>query len=155
MTDAELQEFINRCYAELESKQSLLVENFALNNFSTFGYDDPHEKIQFKNGGIVYVEAKFTPIGTFSPVSETWMWAWGNDEVSEQLKRKSEKLKELASITGFPIFEKAILRADDDMAWELVAMSCHHLESDGIYRAKSDNTLLFMALNDVKTIKSS
>jgi hypothetical protein len=75
------------------------------------------------------------------------MWGWNNSAFTEELRRKSENLKSLADITGFKLFtDQTIDEVDEDMAWEMAAMSVNNLKSQGVYRAPANNLWYFYAL---------
>lgn len=152
MNDNEFEHFIEKCYQELEQKQSYLTAEFKLGDYERFDVELNKGVIEFKENSVVKIICQITPIGSYSTTNSTWMWAWGNPSIPDVLKQKSERIKQLSSITGQEIFNTRIFEADEEMAWEIAAMACHHLKSIGCYRAPTGSLWVFLALDDVKSL---
>ena len=153
MTDEQFDAFVEQAVAALEKKQDGLTKDYGLGKHKSFWFDQTSSLLQFKgDAGNSEVEVVVTPIGSFSTKSNTWQWAWANQSFVEPLRIKAEDLKQLGELTGFDIFQKPTFKADEQMAWELAAMSVHQLNALGCYRAPTDNAFLFLAIE--KFIKS-
>jgi hypothetical protein len=140
MTDEEFESFLENANEELRGKQQVLKEQYALGVHARWWFEQAIAKLQFfDEADNLSVEAEVVDIGSYSPKSNTWKWAWGNSSVLPELRKKAESLKELESITGFEIFgkEHAFEIPDEGMAWELAAVSVKHLGAIGCYRAPS------------------
>lgn len=59
--------------------------------------------------------------------------SWVNLSILEHLRVKSEKIKELYTFTGTPIFEASIVKVNEQQAWELSAMAVEFLKFLGCY----------------------
>jgi hypothetical protein len=154
MNDDEFQEYLDKCYDELEQKQNFLTETFGLGSFERYKYDFEKEEIYFTDNGITRVKAKIIPIGSFNTESKTWMWAWANEAFPEKLRVKSARLKELEDITGFEMFGKEMVEIEEDMAWEITGMAIHLLNYTGAYRGPANNTLYFYAMDEIEKVCS-
>jgi len=153
MTEAEFKSFLAEAYAELCQKQDALQAEYFIGTFSRWWFEQETAKLQFLESGIVAVEADFIPIGSYSPRSKTWKWAWGNEHVLPPLRRRAEMLKDLESITGLALFGRADpFEVDETMAWELAALAVMHLDARGCYRALSadDGLHSFLAITDIR-----
>jgi hypothetical protein len=149
MEDDEFESFIETSFDNLEKKQNSLEEIFGLGHFDRYDLDVENEIITFSSSDDKSVKANFIPIGTFSPDKNSWMWAWNNQAFTDSLRAKSKKLQSLSDLTGFEMFTKPTAEVDEDMAWEMVAMSVHVLKSQGVYRALANNLWYFYALDSV------
>lgn len=110
----------------------------------------------FDSADKMVLQAEFVPIGTFSPLSNTWLWAWANVTTLPGQRQKAERLKQLNEVTGSTLFEDAnTFEVDEPMAWELAAVSVKHLDAKGCYRApSSDGThFSFLALTSLHTLQ--
>ncbi|MDD2376130.1 MAG: hypothetical protein PHD15_00510 [Clostridia bacterium] len=146
LTDKEFDQFLDKCYKELENKQALLFSDYDLGKYDEFWYDQTTESIQFKKAGKVESEFIIIPIGSWSSKSNSWMWAWANTSITDELKLKSIKLKELAEYTGLKIFDKEAFEADEYRAHELTSIAVHYLNALGMYIVPSNNLKSFLAL---------
>ena len=106
--------------------------------------------------GHVLLEANVIDIGSFSPRSKTWKWAWSNDSVLPSLREKATKLKELEAVTGFPIFgSEEPFEIDEHMAWELAALAVKHFGAKACYRAPSssaDGPHIFLVITELRKV---
>ena len=156
MTDEEFDKFLSEAVDELHEKQDILQKEYGLGKFSRWWFEQNSAKLQFFNEqDTVCLEANVIHIGSFSPKSNTWKWAWSNDSILPWLRQRAEKLKELEVITEFDLFnqESTFEIEGESMAWELAAMSVKHLSSIGCYRAPSSQELgptSFLAIVDFK-----
>jgi hypothetical protein len=140
MTDEEFDAFVEAANAELEAKQDQLGEEYGMGSFSRWHFDQATAKLTFfDEKDQLALEADVIDIGSYATKSNTWMWAWGNESVLPDLRKKSEKLKELEALTGVGIFgeEHAFSIEDEATAWELTAVAVKHLGAMGCYRAPS------------------
>jgi hypothetical protein len=155
MTDNEFGELLASANEELREKQSRLNIEYCLGDHPRWWFNQETEKLQFLDGsGNVVVEADVIDIGSYSPNSNTWKWAWGNDSVLPALREKALPLKELEEITGFSLFgAEQTFEADEAMAWELTALAVKHLQAPGCYRAPSSNGLhTFLAITKLNKV---
>jgi hypothetical protein len=157
MNDDEFQTFLDESMDALEEKQAKLKTEFGLSDFSRWHFDQRTERLQFFNAkDQLSLIADVVDIGSFASNSNTWKWAWANGSVLASLREKAETLKELGALTGLDIFtsESAVAVDDENMAWELTAMSVRHLSAIGAYRAPSSTRPLatFLAITRVELI---
>ena len=156
MTDEEFETFLSTAYEELKRKQDLLIKRYGFGTCKRWWFDQTTEKLQlFDHVDKLVIDADVIEIGTYSPISISWKWAWGNDSTLPGLRKKAEPLKELEDITGIKIFgcEDAFEITGEAMAWELAAFSVRHLGALGCYRAPSDGPTVFLAIMDVNTME--
>jgi hypothetical protein len=150
MTDEEFEEFLDRAQDELEQKQALLMESDGFGQHKDFWFDQLTGMLQLKGAnGDVKVEADVTLIGSFSPSAGTWRWAWSNESIVDALRKKSERFKELEAITGMEFFAVPAFEADEQMAWDVVAICVSHLGATGCYRMPSKGLEVFAAIDSV------
>ena len=152
MSDEEFAAFLSSATEELSKKQDSLKEQYGLGTWSRWWFDQRTETLQFfDEADNLVIEADVLTIGSYSPKSNTWKWAWGNTSLLPGLRKKAEPLKELENITGFEIFGyEHTFEIEDEMAGEFVAMSVKHLGALGCYKAPSaDGPTIFLAITNV------
>src|ERR1700722_2257822 len=153
MTDEEFAEFLDRAQDELEQKQALLMESDGFGQHKDFWFDQLTGKLQLKDAnGEVKVEADVILIGSFSPSAGTWKWAWSNASIVDALRKKSERFKELEAITGMEFFAVPAFEADEQMAWDAVAMCVSHVGAMGCYRMPARQLEVFAAIDSVTVL---
>lgn len=154
MNDEEFQEYIDNCFDELERKQQYLIDTFGFGSFDNFEYDFDKEELYLLKNEEVLVKARIVPIGSFNTENGSWMWGWANEAFPVKLRNKSSRLKELETITGFEMFGNEMAEIDEDMAWEIAAMSLNLLGFEGVYRGPGKNTHYFYAMEQVENVHS-
>jgi len=140
LTEAEFRVFLEAAVEELRHKNNLLQEQHQIGSFARWWHEQGTAKLQFLDeAGLVRLEADTIHVGTYSPKSDTWRWAWGNDSVLPHLRMRALALRKLQAITGYDLFgnEHAFKIEEESMAWELAAISVKHLDALGCYRGPS------------------
>jgi len=146
MTDEQFDQYLDYCYDKLEKKQEELFKNYNIGSFEEYWYDQETGILQFKTGGNVKLEFNVIFIGSWSSNSNTWMWSWGNESMTEDVKNNSIVLKELKEKTGFGIFTNPFFECDEEMAHELTSFAVEHLNAKGMYISPDGRSQLFMAI---------
>jgi hypothetical protein len=149
VTDEEFGDLRDLASAELAAKQQRLRADYDIGTYPRWWFDQARAKLQFLDAtDAVVVEADVIHIGSFSPASGTWCWAWANASVVPALRARALPIKELAEITQFDVFlEEGSFEVDEPMAWELTALAVKHLGALGCYRAPmSTGVYTFLAL---------
>jgi Family of unknown function (DUF6882) len=143
MTDQEFEIFLQDANDELKKKQAALSRDYALGEMKRWWFERQTAKLQFIDShDQLAVEADVIDIGSYSPKSNSWKWAWGNASILPELRQKAEPLKRLQDITGLDLFGNANAFSvnDEAMAWELTAMAVKYIQAMGCYRAPSSST---------------
>ncbi len=141
MTDEEFETFLQEANSELQDKQQALQVTHALGSYSRWSFEQDRATLQFfDEQGSLCLEAEVVFIGSYSPVSGTWLWAWANASIHPELRTKAEALQALEAVTGYALFGEAdTFEVDEPMAWELTALAVKHLQAKGCYRAPSSD----------------
>ncbi len=150
MTDKEFDEFVDRCYEELEDKQEKLFNTYNIGLYDSYWFDQTSSTLQFKNNDEVLLEFKVICVGTWAQESNTWMWSWANESFTIEIRKDGEVLKGLKEFTGYGVFEKQGFECDESMAYEVVAMAVNYLNALGMYKIPGGKSDLFVALIESK-----
>src|SRR5438552_14049295 len=85
-------------YDELEEKQKRLEIEHGIGTFARWHYDHETALLQFFDAdGRARLVADYIAIGSFSRRSETWNWAWANENVPPEMRHKADRLRELCA----------------------------------------------------------
>jgi hypothetical protein len=120
MTDEEFDAFLAEVNDELESKQADVNSAYGLGEMKRWWFEQQGAKLQFFDGNDrLAVEADVIGIGSFSPKSSSWKWAWSNPSFLPEIREKALPLKRLEAFTGFDLFgnEGTFSIAGEAMAW--------------------------------------
>ena len=152
MNENELNEYMKLCSKELNQKQNDIVKNYALGSYENWKYDQDTEKLTFLNQGKVILICDVIIIASWLEEKEDWLWGWANNSLSEDLRKKSERLKKLSTITGIEDFSEKHMQADKDLAEEIAAMSIKVLNAKGLYVAPAGKSQIFFAIISIRKI---
>ena len=135
MKKEELDNFTNICMNEIKDKIENAKKEYGIGSFDRYHIDNKKAIIEFSKGSDK-IKFSVIPIGSWSEISNSWFWAWANEQTyDKELRKKSAKIKELTKYTGLSIFNKKMLEAPSQEYIEpLVAMSIHHLNALTIYK---------------------
>jgi hypothetical protein len=146
MTDEQFDDYLDYCYDKLETKQGEFFQKYGIGSFEEYWYSQESSILQFKTDGLVKLEFNVIFIGSWSSKSETWMWAWSNESMTNHVRNQSIELKELQQVTGFDLFANPYFECDEAMAHELTAFAVERLNAEGMYISPDGKSHLFMAI---------
>jgi len=150
MTDEEFDAFVATASEALSVKQTALERRYALGRRAQWDFDAVTGTLRFSDtSGTPQVEAKVTPIGSYSTTTQTFRWAWSNPSAPEPARAQAARLRELFDVTGIEVFREETFEADEQMAWELAAMAVAHLSAEGAYRGIARHLFLFLAIDEI------
>ncbi|MBI3546704.1 MAG: hypothetical protein HY081_08975 [Gammaproteobacteria bacterium] len=140
---------VTDCHEELCAKQDALETLFSLSKHKRWDYDQSTGLLTFSNNGIPAVIADVEFIGSYSTVSETWLWSWSNFHLLENVRTRIKAVREYGEHRAFPRLTIPKWPADEVHGWEVSAVATHVLSAKGVYRAPTENGFLFMAIMEV------
>jgi hypothetical protein len=146
MTQTEMKAFGEKCFAELEAKQKVLLPKYKIGTYDLYWYSQEEGTLQFEKNKRVLLRFDVIFLGTWAKYKDDWLWAWANPSMIETVRDKAKVVQDLGSQTGHPAFKTSQMTCDEHQAWELAGMSLHVLNGIGIYRCPSDRVDLFLAL---------
>jgi len=141
MSDEEFFTFVAACRDELGERQSRFQQRIA---------GAPQWSYEMADRSLLIGDTRFpmTPIGSFSPERQSWLWAWANDSFPERAREDSRRIQGLHSLTGFRVFLDPGIGASSNDAQDFVALAVHHLGATGFFRCPSEGPVLYLAVHE-------
>lgn len=149
MTNEQFSLFLSSAMDDLWKKQNRLKDEYGFGSFSRWLFDQDDEQLDlFDANNDQVLSAKVIIIGSYTTDRKTWKWGWSNESLLQNLRDKAESLKALKDITGISIFDsdEHFPLENEQMAWELAAMSIRQLDALGVYKAAYEQLSVFMAI---------
>jgi len=87
--------------------------------------------------------------GTYNTDDSTWLWAWDNPSIAEQLTAHATLARQYGERRGIAEPTTRKLNITEDKAWELAALTCKLGNDQGAYRGPSDQTMVFITFGEV------
>jgi hypothetical protein len=92
-------------------------------------------------------------IGTWSSLSNTWLWAWANEQSELGVSRPFVRVKRQGERLGIERLWRSYFAADEDLAWSRAATALDLLpDFDGVYRSPYDGGSLFLAACNTRSV---
>jgi hypothetical protein len=132
--------FAGDCIDELKALQDKFTENFDIAHADWF-YNQATGLLTFSNQE-KELNFKYFEVGSFSPKSETWMWAWHNDNILENVKGPSRQIRDFGESANFSKLTDGHFASDEFDAWEFTAISVKLIDGIGVYRPVNDEGLM-------------
>jgi hypothetical protein len=142
MSDEEFFGFLAACREELAHKQERFQRR--INGASRWSYE-------MADCSLTIGSERFpmTPVGTYSPEQQTWLWGWANDAFPPAAREASRPLQELHAVTGFRVFLDTGIEASSADAQDFAALAVHQLDAIGFFRSSSSGTTLYLAVQEL------
>ena len=141
------------CMDRLEAAQADLFEQFSLNDWERWDWDMEKQELVFSHEGRKRVIASVAFVGTYSTKSCTWMWAWGNESLPEQVRTVLSAVKSAGEETGYRRLALGHWAAEEHDGWHMTAYAFDVLGGLGAYRTPSDNGYVYMVIRDAARLQ--
>jgi hypothetical protein len=106
-------------------------------------------QLVFSDGGQRKVVADIQFVGSVSPDTETWLWAWNNDSVDPELCRALLTVRAYGEAHGFPHLVSSKWPAQEVDGWEMTAIAAFLLQAKGAYRSRGESGYTFMIMTAI------
>ncbi len=152
--NTKFEEIIDKSYEYIQEKQKKLIEEYKIDTYERWDWDQDTGLLIFSHDGKPIVEAKIDFSGTFSSLSKTWLWAWSNSSLSELVKSESRKVRDLGDEYCILKLASAKWNADEIDGWEMTTIMARELKAKGVYRTPNKNGFVYMIIKDICWIKN-
>lgn len=144
--------YVGSCCAELERKQEKFRRDFGIDKYKRWDWDQATGQLVFSNKDVPAVIADFVFIGSVSTASNTWLWAWANFSLAENLRKQGLEVRETGERENFPHLAEARWSADEHDGWDMAAVAVHVLGAIGVYRTPGESGTTFLALMSARKV---
>jgi hypothetical protein len=151
--DEALHELISTSFEYLQKAQDSFMKTYKVGEHERWDWYQETGKLIFSHEGEPVVECDIDFVGTYSNLSNTWMWAWANSSFTENIKEKSRKVRALGEKRSFLKLASAIWSSDPVDGWEMTAIMAKELGAIGAYRTPDDNGFVYMVVNNARWVK--
>lgn len=140
--------FLIECFKEFEQKQEKFIEEYNMNSFSKWFYDQASGILTFSSEN-EELNFRYHEVGTFSKISNTWKWSWDNEHTLEKVKERLEKVRMLGEHRGFEKLTTGLFESSEEEGWEFSSIASKILNGIGAYKTDSEDNFIFMVIYDV------
>jgi hypothetical protein len=140
---------------ETENKQTSLIEKYKFDQWEDFNVDSQTGKITFsKKGKSKKFVADTICIGSFSKITNTWLWNWAGDPINAgefytKSKDLTQKLQRFGKENGYNKMMKRKFASNPDEIGQLVGIAVRILNGIGYYAVPGTVTDLYFVITKV------
>jgi hypothetical protein len=127
---------------------------WGLGTFDRWDLDQEVGNLMFSSDEGTTATATAQIIGSFSTRDNSWLWAWDNPSIVDELKVHSLKLKEYGEQHGIERLTTRKWTGTEDDAWAMTALAVKLCGAQGAYRGPSGPAYVFMTFGEVTITKT-
>jgi hypothetical protein len=122
---------LNDCLAELGVKNQYLSDRYGLGSHARWDVDQNTGVLTFSNKGIPEVVCDVDFLGSFSGLTNTWLWGWANTSILEPLTKEVLRVKEYGEREELNDLVERKIECTEDEAWAFAAVALWILGGNG------------------------
>lgn len=138
---------------ELELKTRGHVEAWGLDKIDRWDLNQETGELSFSFADGIRAVARAQIIGTYNSEDQTWLWAWANSSVDEQLKKDAQKVREYGEKHRIERLTKSKWKGTEKDAWAMAALAVKLCEAQGAYLGPAGKTYVFISFGEITLSK--
>lgn len=138
---------------ELRLKTTAHVKSWGLDKIGRWDLDQDTGKLTFSFADGTTAVAPAQIIGSYNSEDHTWLWAWANSSVDEQLMKDALKVRKYGEEHHIERLTKAKWVGTEEDAWAMTALAVKLCQEQGAYRGPAGATRVFIAFGEVTLSK--
>jgi len=156
MEKEQLQQLIRDSLEYIEKQNSYCQKFYRLGQFSRMDYEQESGKMTFSDEGVIpCVVADFQIIGSLSPGSGTWLWAWDNPYLLENTVSAVSQIRKFGRENEIPHLTRPKWKAGEKEAREMTALTAFFLKAKGTYEFQSDDIRVYIIFTEITWVGSA
>jgi hypothetical protein len=142
-------DFVSQTSSVFLSAHDAFKESHKLESYAHWFYNQSTGLLRLYNNDSDEIYFKYLPIGTFSPKSNTWMWAWHNESSVEQNKHQTLTIKEFGEAHDYKKLSTGYFPSDEIDGWDFIGIAFKL--SGGLcgYRTNTEGIYKYMLLQEI------
>jgi len=148
----EFKALLDQSMEELRLKTSAHVAIARLGQAEKWNLDQDQGDLVFTLPDMI-VTCPAQIIGSYDSRGRTWMWAWANPSIADNLKRDALKVKAYGLEHRVGRLTTAEWVGDETEAWKMTALAVMLCAAQGAYRGPAGTTFVFMTFGPVRLSK--
>jgi hypothetical protein len=135
-----------KAYEYLDVQQQITEDSFKIGSYENWYYDQNTGELSFSDSNVKKVIIDYEEVGSFSSVSNTWLWSWANLDLEYKIRSQIGQVKKYGKSRGFDKLTNYKWKADQYDGWEMTAIAAYLMKAKGAYRIPSRDSSLFSFL---------
>ena len=153
MSPADYEALLEKSMTELDLKTKSHQAGWGLGDFERWDLVQTNGTLVFSDPLRGRAECPAQIIGSWEIEQSTWLWAWDNPSIENDLKRDALRVKKFGEDNGIEqlIFPEWVISERD--AWRLTALAVHLCNAQGAYRGPAGPAIVFVSFSSVRLSK--
>ncbi len=148
--EAAYNRFVGEAVAYLRACQDELESQYALGRYQRYDWNQETGQLIFSREGRVEVVADIQFVGSLSTRSNTWLWSWANESITEPVKHRVRQVRTYGEEYRYLKLASACWSADEADGWEMTAIAADRLKAKGAYRSPDKRGASFLVMTEVR-----
>lgn len=149
----EYEKFRDEACEKFLAQSKKVNEEYKLGTYSRWDFSQDTGKIVFSDKGVPKVIATVQIAGTWSNVSDTWMWSWNNPSIERSVKRDIETVPKFGLERNYEELTNPQWKSTPEYAWTVTAVAGSILKAKTAYRGDSGSGYAYFLIFDLKWAK--
>ena len=149
----DFQKLLDASMAELQLKTEE-HKSWGLGTFDRWDIDQEVGNLVFSNDDGTTAVAAAQIIGSFNTDDNSWLWAWDNRTIVDELKVDSRQLRDYGEKHGIEKLTERTWKGTEEDAWSMAALAVKLCNAQGAYRGPAGKSFVFMTFGQVKVTKA-
>lgn len=146
----DFRDYLTEAHYCLTDQQENCRLKFGIDDWERWHYDDETGFLEFFNGDVLKLRIKYQQVGTVSKTLNTWLWAWANSDLSDNIKLVSNEANKLGEQRKFERLTKQKWNADQIDGWEMTSILAYLMNAKGAYRIPGENVFKYIIFTDIE-----
>lgn len=153
MDAAKYEQLITDARKRTNARIETSRQKYGLGTYTRYQTDLSAATIRFfDDTGAERLRADIQTAGSWSPQSETWLWAWENESIPEGAKARLALVRDFGQTHAFEALTGSFDRCDEGGAWSMASVAADLLAAECVYRAPGPKSHLFLLLFNIQKV---
>jgi len=149
-SQTDYEKFRDEACEKFLAQSKKINEEFKLGGYSRWDFRQDTGQIIFSDNGVPKVIATVQIAGSWSNISNTWMWSWNNKSIEDPVKKDLETVRKFGQERKYDELINAQWKSDAEYAWTITAVAGHILKAKTAYRGDSGSGYAYFLVFDLK-----
>lgn len=145
-------EYLHECLHELQDKTRAQMNSWGIHKAGHWDIDTSTGLLTFHFKDGMVADCKIQVIGTFSAITYTWLWSWGNASIPKPMHRDSLRVRRYGEQRQLKQLTQK-WPANEQSAWLMTALAVKLCSAKGAYRCPGGDVTTFVAIHSVRLSK--
>jgi hypothetical protein len=143
---------LDKAHQYLTEQQDICRDKYKISTYESWFYDQETGELIFSDAGVKKLIINYENVGSVSLKTNTWLWAWANENTLDKIKSEIGMVREYGEKRGFEKLLERKWPAEEVDGWEMTSISAYLMKAKGAYRvpSKDESLFVFMIFKEIE-----